>query len=232
LHGTAKSPGYGNGLDLPALAIVPWIAYARSLLEPHRAGKECDRRSPHPAGGCWPTAGRGGAEHGSAACLSAIEAIRAKGGLPLRLNSGCGIGWIRVARASTYWIRGLATAIAPTPVPGIPAHLDGGSAMAWRPMPSAPILGYATALISTLHAIGVGPAARTFSGFARAQGPMSRGQRSGANAWPSGRQLASLLDTGDSTGRHDRRPCACCSSPTWGFDQVKSPAEIALYPPL
>jgi len=82
--------------------------------------------------------------------------------------------------------------------------------------------------ISNLHWIGVDPQ-QDLSGLRSAKVDVE------VNEWSQrlalSRQLASLLDTGDSTG--DTTAALALAAPALlGFDQVKSPAEHALYPPL
>jgi len=84
LHGDAlRGPvGIGNGLILPAAGDRPLDrAYARLLLEAPSAQEAATQLGSHPAGvlaHSWEGVEGGATE--SAACLSANEAIRAKGG--------------------------------------------------------------------------------------------------------------------------------------------------------
>ncbi|APD48145.1 hypothetical protein KQ302_02685 [Synechococcus sp. CS-602] len=206
--------------DLPALAIGPWIAYARSLLEPHRQQELRQQLGPTllvVLAHSWE-----GVERSTdlPACLSAIEAIRAKGGYRSVIWlrhwmdpewPGLPPDWIVACnghRSNPWFLDSLRTLM--ELCHGLASNAFGTH------------LGYALALDLNLHWIGVDPQ-QDLSGLRSAKVDVE------VNEWSQrlalSRQLASLLDTGDSTG-DTTAALRLLLQPYWGFDQVKSPAEM------
>jgi len=159
------------------------------LLEPHRQQEAATSSSAPTLLVVRPTAGKGlDRRHRTGrACLSAIEAIRAKRGLTASVNflGLRHLGWHRSwPGLPPDWILvACKRAIRSKPLVLIPCRTLMELCHGLASNASAPIWVYALALISTCTGSGVEPAAGPLRGLHSAK-VRCRGQRSGANAWP------------------------------------------------
>ncbi len=200
----------------PALAIGPWIAYARSLLDPRR--QEALRRELGPTllvvlAHSWDAVER---RMDLPACLAAVRSIQASGGyrsvIWLRHWKdpewpGLPAEWIVACnghRSNPWFLDALRTLMELSQ--GLATNAFGTH------------LGYGLALDLDLHWIEVAPE-QDLSALRRGQADVE------AVEWEEraalSRQLAALL------GRVDA--CAAVRSllqPYWGFDRVRSPAQM------